>query len=49
LHVVAVSDAEMDAEERAALEQSIEEGYDDFEKGDVVDGFEFAKTVRAQE
>lgn len=48
LHVVAVSDAEMDAEERAALEQSIEEGYEDFEKGDVVDGFEFAKTLLAQ-
>jgi hypothetical protein len=48
LHVVPVSDGEMDAEERAALEQSIEEGYEDFEKGDVVDGFEFAKTLLAQ-
>jgi len=33
LHVVPVSDGEMDAEERAALEQSIEEGARGFREG----------------
>ncbi|HEY2408312.1 MAG TPA: hypothetical protein VGI10_20030, partial [Polyangiaceae bacterium] len=38
LRVVALSDG-MDVEERAALERSIEEGYEDFERGDVEDAF----------
>jgi hypothetical protein len=39
--------ADMDAEERTELEAAIEEGYADFEKGDVVDGIEFAKGLLA--
>jgi hypothetical protein len=31
----------LDDEERAALHQSIEEGFEDFEKGDTEDAFEF--------
>ena len=46
LHVVPVSD-DMDAEERAALERSIEEGYEDFEKGDVEDAFEHLARIRS--
>jgi hypothetical protein len=37
--------AGMDPEERAALEAAIEEGYADVEKGDVIDGIEFAKSL----
>jgi hypothetical protein len=47
LHVVPVSDG-MDAEERAALEQSIEEGYEDFEKGDVEDAFGHLARIRSE-
>ena len=46
LRLVAVKDGEMSAEERAQLEQSIEEGYADFEKGDVVDAFEHLGHLR---
>lgn len=38
---------EMSAEERAELEEAIEEGYRDIEKGDVVDGIEFAEQLLA--
>ena len=47
LHVVPVNDA-MDAEERAALERSIEEGYEDFERGDVEDAFEHLARIRSE-
>lgn len=40
--------AEMDPAERAELEAAIEEGYADFEKGDYVDGIEFAKNLLAR-
>jgi hypothetical protein len=40
--------AGMDPEERAELEAAIEEGYADFEKGDVLDGIEFAKSLLAR-
>ena len=40
--------ASMDPEERVALEAAIEEGYEDFEKGDVVDGLEFAKSLASR-
>lgn len=35
----------MDAEERAALEESIEEGYADFERGDHEDALAFSKEL----
>lgn len=38
---------EMGPEERAELEEAIEEGYRDIEKGDVVDGIEFAEQLLA--
>ena len=47
LHVLPVS-AEMDADERAALERSIEEGYEDFVKGDVEDAFEHLARIRSE-
>lgn len=39
---------EMDSEEREALEQSIEEGFADFDKGDYSDARTFAKTLSAR-
>jgi hypothetical protein len=39
--------AGMDPEERAALEEEIEAGYRDVEKGDVVDGIAFAEQLLA--
>ena len=47
LHVLPVSDG-MDPAERAALERSIEEGYEDFEKGDVEDAFEHLARIRSE-
>jgi hypothetical protein len=38
---------EMSTKERAELEEAIEEGYRDIEKGDVVDGIEFAEQLLA--
>ena len=35
-------------EERAALHRSIEEGIEDFEKGDTEDGFEFLARLKAR-
>jgi predicted transcriptional regulator len=40
--------AGMDPDERAALEAAIEEGYADFEKGDFVDGIDFANSLAAR-
>jgi hypothetical protein len=48
LHVVPVNDGEMDAEERAALDRSIEEGYEDFEKGNVEDAFEHMARLKSE-
>jgi hypothetical protein len=50
LRVVPVDnlDDEMSAEERAELEQAIEEGYADFERGDYVDAKEFAARLAAK-
>lgn len=39
--------SDMDPEERAELEEAIEEGYRDIENGDVVDGIEFAEQLLA--
>ncbi len=39
-------DTEFDPEERAQLLQAIEEGTDDFEQGDHMDGFEFVAAMR---
>jgi hypothetical protein len=41
-------DGDMDPEERAKLLQSIEAGYEDFERGDHMDGFEFIAQLRAR-
>jgi hypothetical protein len=50
LHVVPVDelDEEMSADERAELEQAIEEGYNDFERGDYEDATEFAARLVAK-
>ncbi len=48
LRVVADDADEMDAEERAALEAAIEEGYADFERGDHTDARAFAKELLAR-
>lgn len=39
--------ADMDPEERAELEEEIEAGYRDLEKGDVEDGIAFAERLLA--
>jgi hypothetical protein len=38
----------LDDEERAALHRSIEEGFEDFEKGDVEDAFEFLARLKSE-
>ena len=38
----------LDDEERAALHRSIEEGFEDFEKGDTVDAFDLIAWLRAR-
>jgi hypothetical protein len=38
----------LDDEERAALHRSIEEGIEDFEKGDTEDAFEFLARLKAR-
>jgi hypothetical protein len=50
LRVVLVDeiDVDMSAEERAELEQSIEEGYEDFERGDYEDAKTFAARLLAK-
>jgi hypothetical protein len=50
LKVVKTEDpwADMDPEERAELEASIEEGFRDVENGDVVDAREFLAQLRAK-
>lgn len=40
--------ADMEPEERAELEEAIEEGYRDIENGDVVDAREFLTKLRAK-
>jgi hypothetical protein len=42
------ADEDFDPEERARLLQSIEEGYQDMERGDDVDGFALIARLRAQ-
>jgi hypothetical protein len=48
LHLVPVKSDNMDAEERAALEQAIEEGYEDFENGDYEDARAHAERLLAK-
>ena len=38
----------LDEEERAALHRSIEEGFEDFEKGDTEDAFEFLAKLKSE-
>ncbi|HEY4159537.1 MAG TPA: hypothetical protein VGM29_15615 [Polyangiaceae bacterium] len=45
--VLAVNEC-LDADEKALLLQSIEEGFEDFERGDHMDGFEFIAQLRAK-
>ncbi len=47
IELVAVDD-DFDAEERARLLQAIDDGVEDFERGDHVDGFEFIAQLRAR-
>jgi hypothetical protein len=42
------ADEDFDPEERARLLQSIEEGYQDMERGDDMDGFALIARLRAQ-
>jgi hypothetical protein len=39
---------DLDDEERAALHRSIEEGFEDFEKGDTEDAFEFLARLKSE-
>jgi len=41
-------DDDFDPEERARLLEAIEEGAEDFERGDHMDGFEFVAQLRAR-
>ena len=42
------ADDDFDAEERARLLAAIDDGIEDFERGDHVDGFEFIAQMRAK-
>ena len=48
VELVAVEDDDFEPEERARLLQAIEEGIQDIERGDHVDGFEFVAQLRAR-
>lgn len=48
LDVLARGGDYLDDEECAALHQSIEEGFEDFEKGNVEDAFEFLARLKSQ-
>ena len=41
-------DDDFDAEERARLLQAIDDGIEDFERGDHMDGFDFIAQMRAR-
>jgi hypothetical protein len=47
VELVAVDD-DFDPEERARLLQAIDDGIEDFERGDHMDGFEFIAQMRAR-
>lgn len=47
VELLAIEDG-LDPDNRARLLQSIEDGYDDIERGDHVDGFEFIARLRAK-
>lgn len=50
IEIAAANQDDMDPEERAALEQSIEEGYADYKNGDAEDAFEhLARLTAARE
>jgi hypothetical protein len=48
VELVVLDDAEFEPEERARLLQAIEDGVEDIEKGDYVDGIEFANELLAK-
>lgn len=48
VELVVLDDAEFEPEERARLLQAIEDGEVDIEKGDYVDGIEFANELLAK-
>jgi hypothetical protein len=48
VELVVLDDEEFDPEEKARLLQAIEDGAEDIERGDYVDGFEFITQLRAK-
>ena len=48
VELVVLDDAEFEPEERARLLQAIEDGVEDIEKGDYVDGMQFANELLAK-
>ncbi len=48
VEVVLVGDGDLEPEERARLIQAIEEGIEDFERGDHIYGFELIAHLRAR-
>ncbi len=48
VELVAVEDDDLEPEEHARLLQAIEQGVEDIERGDHVDGFEFVAQLRAR-
>jgi hypothetical protein len=45
---IVVVDDDFEPEERARLMQAIEDGADDFERGEYMDGFDFIAQMRAR-
>jgi hypothetical protein len=48
VEVLVIAGDDLDDEERLALHRSIEEGFEDFERGDVEDAFEFLARLKSQ-
>lgn len=48
VELVVLDDEEFAPEEKARLLQAIEDGVEDFERGDHMDGFEFIAQLRAK-
>lgn len=48
VEVLLIGADDLSDEDRLALDRSIEEGFEDFERGDVEDAFEFLARLRLQ-
>lgn len=48
VEVLVIGGDDLSDEERLALHRSIEEGFEDFERGDVGDAFEFLARLRSK-